>query len=84
MLLLTFGAVVWKFILVTGTGAEDSMEMITTSTSGRDGGQSRANVNRTRRLCLSNTVTGNKLPEIYMQTEIQESEYDEEKVDFIT
>lgn len=51
-------------MLVIGTGAEDNMEMITTSTSGREGGQSRANVNKTRRLCLSNTVTGNKVPEI--------------------
>lgn len=47
---------------MTGVGAEDSMEMITTRTSGRAGGQSRAKVNKTRRLCLSNTVTGNKLP----------------------
>lgn len=39
---LTFGAVVWKFMFETGTGAEDSMEMITTRTSGRDGGESRA------------------------------------------
>lgn len=60
---LTFGAEVWKFILVTGTGAEDSMEMMTTSTSGRDGGESRAKWNRTRKLCPSNTVTGNRLPE---------------------
>lgn len=45
-----------------GVGAEDSMEMITTSTSARDGGESRAKVNRTRRLCLSNTLTGNRLP----------------------
>lgn len=44
------------------------MEMITTSTSGRDGGQSREKVNKTRRLCLSNTVTGNKLPEICAET----------------
>lgn len=49
-------------MLVTGTGAEDSMEMITTSTSGRDGGESRAKWKRTRRLCPSNTVTGNRLP----------------------
>lgn len=41
-LLLTLGAVVWKLMLVTGTGADDSMEMITTNTSGRDGGESRA------------------------------------------
>lgn len=40
------------------------MEMITTSTSARDGGESRAKVNRTRRLCLSNTLTGNRLPEL--------------------
>lgn len=58
---IDFGAVVWKFMLVTGTGADDSMEMITTSTSGRDGGESRAKWKRTRRLCPSNTVTGNKL-----------------------
>lgn len=37
--LLTISVVIWKFMLVTGTGAEDSMEMITTSTSGRDGGE---------------------------------------------
>ncbi len=54
-------------MLVTGTGAEDSIEMITTNTSGRDEGQSRAKVNRTLRLCLSNTVTGNKLPERDLQ-----------------
>ena len=42
LLLLTFGAVVWKLMSVTGTGADDSMEMITTSTSGREGGESRA------------------------------------------
>lgn len=59
---LTFGAVVWKFMFETGTGAEDSMEMITTRTSGRDGGESRAKWKRTRRLCLSNTVTGKRLP----------------------
>lgn len=60
----TLGTAAWKRMLVTGIGAEDSMEMITTSTSGRDGGQSRAKVNKTRRLCLSNTVTGNTVPEI--------------------
>lgn len=60
----TLGTAAWKRMLVTGMGAEDSMEMITTSTSGRDGGQSRAKVNNTRRLCLSNTETGNKVPEI--------------------
>lgn len=54
-------------MLVTAMGAEDSMEMITTSTSGRDGGQSQAKVKKTRRLCLSNTVTGNKLPETVLQ-----------------
>ncbi|TNN57982.1 hypothetical protein EYF80_031806 [Liparis tanakae] len=59
----TLGTAAWKRMLVTGLGAEDSMEMMTTSTSGRDGGQSRAKVNNTRRLCLSNTVTGNRLPE---------------------
>lgn len=59
---LTFGTEVWKFMLVTRTGAEDSMEMITTSTSGRHGGESRAKWKRTRRLCPSNTVTGNRLP----------------------
>lgn len=58
----TFGTAAWKRMLVTGVGAEDSMEMITTSTSARDGGESRAKVNRTRRLCLSNTLTGNRLP----------------------
>lgn len=55
-------------MLVTGEGAEDSMEMITTRTSGREGGQSRAKVNKTRRLCLSNTVTGNKLPGTDLQS----------------
>lgn len=60
----TLGTAAWKRMLETGMGAEDSMEMMTTSTSGRDGGQSRAKVNRTRRLCLSNTVTGSKLPEM--------------------
>lgn len=59
MTFITLGTAAWKRMLVTGIGAEDSMEMITTSTSGRDGGQSRAKVNKTRRLCLSNTVTGN-------------------------
>lgn len=58
---ITLGTAAWKRMLVTGIGAEDSMEIITTSTSGRDGGQSRAKVNKTRRLCLSNTVTGNKV-----------------------
>lgn len=61
---LTLGTAAWKRMLVAGVGAEDSMEMMTTRTSGRDGGQSRANVNKTRRLCLSNTVTGNWLPVI--------------------
>jgi len=36
--------------------------MITTSTSGRDGGESRAKWKRTRRLFPSKTVTGNRLP----------------------
>lgn len=58
---IDFGAEVWKLMLVTGMGAEDSMEMMTTSTSGRDGGESRAKWNRTRKLCPSNTVTGNRL-----------------------
>lgn len=49
-------------MLVTGTGADESMEIITTRTSGRDGGESRAKWKRTRRLWLSNTVTGNRLP----------------------
>lgn len=60
----TLGTAAWKRMLVTGTGAEDSMEMITTRTSGLDGGQSCAKVNKTLRLCLSNTVKGNKLPEM--------------------
>lgn len=47
---------------VTGAGADDSMEMITTSTSGRDGGESRAKWKRTRRLWPSKTVTGNRAP----------------------
>lgn len=55
-------------MLVTGMGAEDSMEMMTTNTSGLDGGQSHANVNKTLRLCLSNTVTGNTLPATEKQT----------------
>lgn len=58
----TLGTAAWKRMLVTGMGAEDSIEMITTNTSGLDGGESRANVNKTRRLCLSNTVTGKTLP----------------------
>lgn len=62
LLQLTFGAVIWKLMLVTGMGADDSMEMITTSTSGRDGGESRAKWKRTRRLFPSNTVTGKRLP----------------------
>lgn len=49
-------------MFVTGTGADESMEIITTRTSGRDGGESRAKWKRTRRLWLSNTVTGNRLP----------------------
>lgn len=64
----TLGTAAWKRMLVTGMGAEDSMEMITTNTSGLDGGQSHANVNKTLRLCLSNTVTGNTLPETEKQT----------------
>lgn len=52
-----------------GAGAEDSMEIMTTSTSGRDGGQPWANVNKTRRLCLSNTVTGSSLPRTDVQRE---------------
>lgn len=60
----TLGTAAWKRMLVTGMGAEDSMEMITTRTSGLDGGQSCAKVNKTLRLCLSNTVTGNRLPEM--------------------
>jgi hypothetical protein len=58
----TLGTADWKRMLVTGMGAEDNMEMITTSTSDREGGESRAKWNSTRKLCLSNTVTGNKLP----------------------
>lgn len=68
-------------MLVTGMGAEDSMEMITTSTSGRDGGQSRAKVNKTRRLCLSNTVTGNKLPEIIINKNKTEHEVEKYRED---
>lgn len=49
-------------MFVTGMGADDSMEMITTRTSGRDGGHSRAKCNRTRKLCSSKIVTGNMLP----------------------
>ena len=60
---VTLGTAAWKRMLVTGTGAEESMEMTTTSTSGREGGQSRAKWNSTRKLCLSNTVTGSRLPE---------------------
>lgn len=58
----TFGTAAWKRMLVTGMGADDSMEMMTTRTSGRDGGWSRAKCNRTRKLCLSKIVTGNMLP----------------------
>ena len=58
----TLGTADWKRMLVAGAGAEDSMEMMTTRTSGRDGGQSRAKWKSTLRLCLSNTVTGNRLP----------------------
>lgn len=47
---LTLGAVTRKLMPVTGTGADDSMEMMTTSTSGRDGGELRAKWNSTRRL----------------------------------
>lgn len=49
-------------MLLTGTGAEESMEMITTSTSAREDGVSRAKWKSTRKLWLSNTVTGNRLP----------------------
>lgn len=59
---LTFGAVTRKLMSVTGTGADDSMEMMTTSTSGRDGGWERAKWKSTRRLWPSNTVTGKRLP----------------------
>lgn len=59
---LTFGAVTSKLMPVTGTGADDSMEMMTTSTSGREGGESQAKWKSTRRLWPSNTVTGKRLP----------------------
>lgn len=59
---LTLGAVTWKLMPVTGTGADDSMEMMTTSTSGREGGELQAKWNSTRRLWPSNTVTGKRLP----------------------
>lgn len=59
---LTSGTEAWKRMLLTGTGAEESMEMITTSTSAREGGESRAKWKSTRKLWLSNTVTGNRLP----------------------
>lgn len=60
--MLTLGAVTWKLMPVTGTGAEDSMEMMTTSTSGREGGELQAKWKSTRRLWPSNTVTGRRLP----------------------
>lgn len=72
---LTFGAVVWKLMLVTGAGADESMEIITTRTSGRDGGESRAKWKRTRRLWLSNTVTGNRLPAERQDTKEISSSY---------
>lgn len=56
---------------MTGVGAEDSIEIMTTSTSGRAGGQSRAKVNKTRRLCLSKIVTGSRLPGIDLQRKEQ-------------
>lgn len=59
---LTLGAVTWKLMPVTGTGADDSMEMMTTSTSGREGGELQAKWKSTRRLWPSNTVTGRRLP----------------------
>lgn len=59
---LTLGAVTWKLMPVTGTGADDSMEMMTTSTSGREGGELQAKWKSTRRLWPSNTVTGKRLP----------------------
>lgn len=60
--MLTLGAVTWKLMPVTGTGADDSMEMMTTSTSGREGGELQAKWKSTRRLWPSNTVTGKRLP----------------------
>lgn len=60
--MLTLGAVTWKSMPVTGTGADDSMEMMTTSTSGREGGELQAKWKSTRRLWPSNTVTGKRLP----------------------
>lgn len=59
---LTLGAETWKSMPVTGTGADDSMEMMTTSTSGREGGELEAKWKSTRRLWPSNTVTGKRLP----------------------
>lgn len=58
----TLGTAAWKRMFVTGMGADDSIEMMTTRTSGRDRGHSRAKCNRTRKLCLSKIVTGNMLP----------------------
>lgn len=59
---VTLGTAAWNRTFVMGTGADDNIEIITTKTSGRAGGESLAKWNRTRRLCLSKIVTGNMLP----------------------
>lgn len=60
--MVTLGTAAWNRTFEMGTGADDNMEIITTKTSGRAGGESLAKWNKTRRLCLSKIVTGNKLP----------------------
>ncbi len=59
---VTLGTAAWNRTFVMGTGADENIEIITTKTSGRAGGESFAKWNRTRRLCLSKIVTGNKQP----------------------
>lgn len=49
--LIVLGTAAWNRTFVMGTGADDNMEIITTKTSGRAGGESLAKWNRTRRLC---------------------------------
>ena len=80
---LTLGTADWKRILVMGSGAEDNMEMITTNTSGRDCGQSCAKWNSTRKLRLSNTVTGNRRPGRSSKTEREKKNVSLKKNDFV-
>lgn len=67
-------------MLVMGCGAEDSMERMTTSTSGRPDGESRAKWMRTRRLWPSNTVTGRRLPGEEEQEEERDGEEERMRV----